>query len=101
MPPTKSTKRTPQSNLVIDADVLPTPHQDDAEINQRVSKINLNDLDAVRREMARVYRDMRTYKIASQDGTRFVYVLGEIRKVFEAVDMDKRISALEVDRNGQ
>ena len=32
--------------------------------------INLHDLEAVRREMARVYRDMRGRKIDTQDGTQ-------------------------------
>lgn len=58
-------------------------------------RLNLNNLEAVRREMARVYRDMRSNAIPSQDGARLVYVLGELRKVFEAVDLEKRIAALE------
>ena len=64
--------------------VLPTP-----------KSINLHDLDAVRREMASVYRDMRIGNIHSQDGARLVYVLGELRKLFEACDLDRRIKALE------
>ena len=32
--------------------------------------INLHDLEAVRREMSRVYRDMRSDRIDTQDGTR-------------------------------
>lgn len=47
---------------------------------------NLHNLEAVRREMARVYRDMRAGRIASQDGARLVYVLGQMRAMFEAVD---------------
>lgn len=58
-------------------------------------RLNLNNLEAVRREMARVYRDMRGSTISTQDGARMVYVLGELRKVFEAVDLEKRIAALE------
>ncbi|HEY3432999.1 MAG TPA: hypothetical protein VGK09_10675 [Rhodocyclaceae bacterium] len=65
--------------------VLPTP-----------KAINLHNLEAVRREMGRVYRDMRTGRIASQDGARLVYALGEMRKMFELCDLEKRIKELEV-----
>lgn len=58
-------------------------------------RINLNDLDGLRREMARVYRDMRGGRVHSQDGARLVYVLSELRKMFEACDLEKRIAALE------
>lgn len=63
-------------------------------------RINLNDLDGVRREMARVYRDMRGGRVHSQDGARLVYVLGELRKMFEACDLEKRIAALEGGHDG-
>lgn len=58
-------------------------------------RVNLHDLESVRREMAKVYRDMRVGTISTQDGARLVYVLGEIRKMFEAVELEKRIAALE------
>ena len=58
-------------------------------------RLNLNDLDGVRREMAKVYKDMRGGVIPSQDGTRLVYVLGELRKMFEVCELEKRIEALE------
>jgi hypothetical protein len=57
--------------------------------------INLHDLEAVRREMARVYRDMRGKKIDTQDGTRLVYVLGQIAKVHEIAVLEKRLVDLE------
>ncbi len=58
-------------------------------------RLNLHELDAIRREMTRVYRDMRCGKLHSQDGTRLVYVLGELRKMFEVCELEKRIEALE------
>ncbi|PTQ82072.1 hypothetical protein C8R21_10651 [Nitrosospira multiformis] len=61
-------------------------------------KLNLHDLEAVRREMARVYRDMRGGAIDTQDGTRLVYVLGEMRKLFEIIELERRIHALEEKR---
>jgi hypothetical protein len=58
-------------------------------------QIRLNDLEAVRREMARVYREARGGMINSQDASRFVYILGELRKLFEATDLERRIKTLE------
>ena len=58
-------------------------------------RLNLHDLESVRREMAKVYRDMRTNAIDTQDGTRLVYVLGELRKMFEVIELERRITALE------
>jgi len=57
--------------------------------------INLHTLDAVRREMARVYRDMRLNQIDSQNGARFVFALSQIAKMFEMCDLDQRIVRLE------
>ncbi|MBR8179307.1 hypothetical protein [Burkholderia ambifaria] len=55
----------------------------------------MHNLDAVRREMAKVYRDMRTNRIDSQDGARFVFVLSQIAKMFELCDLEQRIGRLE------
>lgn len=63
-------------------------------------RINLNNLDGLRREMARVYRDMRGGRVPTQDGARLVYVLGELRRVFEVCDLEKRIAALEGGNDG-
>lgn len=57
--------------------------------------INLHDLEAVRREMARVYRDMRGHQIDTQDGTRLIYALSQIGKLHEAVELEQRITELE------
>lgn len=58
-------------------------------------RLNLNNLEALRREMGRVYRDMRAGKIETQDGTRLVYVLAELGKMFERCELEARILALE------
>lgn len=79
-------KTTTDEALVIDAAtlrVVPTP------------PLNLHDIEAVRREMARVYRDMRGEKIDTQDGTRMVYALTQIAKLHEAVDLVRRLDKLE------
>ena len=59
------------------------------------SKIDLRDANALRRELACVYRDMRSGKIETQDGTRLAYVLDLIRKAFETEDLKKRIELIE------
>jgi hypothetical protein len=58
-------------------------------------RMNLNNIDGVRREMSRVYRDMRAGTVATQDGTRLVYVLSELRKMFEVCELEKRLERLE------
>jgi hypothetical protein len=86
------TKSTTDGAVVLDAatlQALPTP------------PINLHDMDAVRREMARVYRDMRGEKIDTQDGTRLVYALTQIAKLHEAVDLVRRLNKLELTYGNQ
>ena len=64
--------------------VLPTPQV-----------IHLKTADDVRLEMGKVYREMRHGKIESGEGTKLVYVLGQIGKVIELVEIEKRIALLE------
>ncbi len=60
-----------------------------------LAKIDLRDAHAIRREIAAVYRDMRSGRIASQDGTRLAYVLDIIRKAHETAALQERIELLE------
>lgn len=78
-----STKNLPETLDAATGRPVPTP------------PLNLHDLEAVRREMARVYRDMRHCKIDTQDGTRLVYVLGQVAKVMEIAMLEKRVNELE------
>jgi hypothetical protein len=64
-------------------DVIPTP------------SIHLKTIDDVRLEMAKVYRDMKSQKIPTHDGTRLVYVLTHIGKMIELHEFEKRINLLE------
>lgn len=80
---TRTTKPA-DSRTVVEVVSLPTPR-----------RINLHNLGAVRREMNSVYRDMRAGKLATQDGARLVYVLGEVRKAIEAEIIEARITQLE------
>jgi hypothetical protein len=67
--------------------VVPTP------LRRRV--IDLANLTDVRREMSRIYRDMRAKRIDTQDGTRLTYVLHQIAKIIEIAEMQPRLEALE------
>lgn len=59
------------------------------------NRIDLKTIDDVRLEMARVYRDMRAGRILTNDGTRLVYVLGQIGKMIELHEIIKRVEKLE------
>ena len=58
--------------------------------------IHLKTIDDVRLEMAKVYRDMKSQKIPTHDGTRLVYVLAQIGKMIELHDIERRLEKLEV-----
>jgi hypothetical protein len=58
-------------------------------------KIDLRDANAIRRELASVYRDMRGGRIETSDGTRLAYVLDLIRKAFETGQLQDRLEAVE------
>lgn len=55
----------------------------------------LAQLPDVRREMARIYRDMRKGKIKPSDGTKFAYVLEKVGNLIESSDLLARLEALE------
>ncbi len=69
--------------------------QEGKALAPRHPKIDLRDTHAIRREMASVYRDMRTGRIETQDGTRLVYVLDMLRKAYETAVLEERIQKLE------
>lgn len=64
-------------------------------------RMNINDMDGIRREMQRVYRDMRGRCVDSQEGYRYVMVLAEMRKMIEACEHAKRLAALERAMEGR
>jgi len=61
----------------------------------RPRRPNFQTLPHVRREMARVYRDIRHGRIESQEGTRMTYVLTQIAKITQVSELDARIEAVE------
>ena len=85
-------KRTEKTPVIHEGKVIrgiPTP------------RINLSTIEDIRREMGRVYREMRARKIEAQEGTRLVYVLGQIGKLAELYEIEKRIIALEAIPKGK
>lgn len=64
-------------------------------------RMNINDMDGIRREMQRVYRDMRGRLVDSQEGYRYVMVLAEMRKMIEACEHGRRLAALERAMEGR
>ena len=59
------------------------------------SKIKLNELEDVRREMARVYREARSGKMDASEAGRFAYILTGIGKLIEATEIEKRLAQME------
>jgi hypothetical protein len=59
------------------------------------TKIDLRDSHAIRRELGAVYRDMRSGRIETQEGTRLAYVLDMIRKAYESAVLQDRIESME------
>jgi len=82
-----SGKESPESQAGKVSVLPPTPR-----------KIDLRDANAIRREMATVYRDMRTRRIETQDGTRFIYVLDKLRVCYETAVLEERLEKLEEQR---
>ena len=58
-------------------------------------KIDLATVDDVRLEMARTYREMKSGRIETSDGTKLVYVLCQIAKMIELYDIENRLTLLE------
>ena len=57
--------------------------------------IHLKTADDIRLEMARVYREMRQGGLDMADGTKLVYVLGQLNKAIETGLIESRMVALE------
>lgn len=75
----------------------------DAETQKPVDcppRVDLATALDVRREMAKVYRDMKGKRIDPADGTKLVYVLAQIGKMIELHEIETRLTALE-ERNGK
>ena len=61
----------------------------------RTPPIKLDSLRHLRDELGRVYREARAGKIATQDATRLAFMLGQLRELVMAMEIEGRIAALE------
>ena len=58
-------------------------------------KAQLNSLEGVRREMARVYREAEAGKRDTADASKLTFMLGQIGKILELTEIERRVDALE------
>lgn len=67
------------------------------EIYARLGKQPAVDVsvEIIRKEMAAVYRDMRSGRIDCNDGTRLAYVLDLVRRTHEGHSVNNRLGAIE------
>lgn len=61
----------------------------------RMRSIPLRTSLDVRKELARLYNDMRAGRTETADGTKMAYVLNILRTAIETGDLEQRIQALE------
>jgi hypothetical protein len=71
-------------------------HTDTQIIEDPHPRINLSTSEDIRREMAKVYRETRCNKILPSNGTKLVFMLMSILKAYEASEMEKRLTDLEL-----
>lgn len=67
----------------------------------RDRRLSLHSVVAVRRELARVYRDARAGRLPTADATRLGYLLDLMRRAIESSDLEARIAALEAERGAK
>lgn len=76
--------------LVIDTGTgLPDPHPPGA------AEIPLRTALDVRREQSKVYREARGGRLDKQEAAKLVWMLGEIRKSIETLEIEQRLAQLE------
>ncbi|MBX7149150.1 hypothetical protein K1X76_08680 [bacterium] len=66
-----------------------------------LSKIDLRDAHAIRREMASVYRDARARTLDSKEASRLVYILDMLRKAFDTGELQERLELVERTLNSR
>ena len=71
-------------------------HTDTEVLHGPTPRINLSTSEAIRREMAKVYRETRCNKILPSNGTKLVFMLMSILKAYEVSEMEKRLTDLEL-----
>ncbi|HQS03651.1 MAG TPA: hypothetical protein PK693_10800 [Halothiobacillus sp.] len=60
-------------------------------------RINLSSSADVRRELAKVYRDVRQGRMDASEGTKLGYLLELMRKMIETEELEKRLAKIEAN----
>ena len=68
---------------------------DDADTPRPSSRVRLDSVDRVRRELVRLYKEGRDGKRDTQDVSRLANVLALIARMIEGGQLEARIAALE------
>jgi hypothetical protein len=71
---------------------------DDGDTPRRSSRLRLDTVDRVRRELVRLYRGGRDGRRDTQDVSRLANVLMYVVRCLEGADLEKRIAVLEQAR---
>lgn len=79
-----------------DIKLQPLFHESIGIFDEDTPRINLSTSEDIRREMAKVYRDSRSNRIASHEGTKLIYMLSQILKSHELYVLEKKLSELEL-----
>lgn len=62
-------------------------------------RINLSSSADVRRELTKVYRDVRQGRLDPSEGTKLGYMLDLMRKMIEAEELEKRLARIEASNS--
>ena len=87
----KGAVRAPQTIDGATLALVPTPGR---------RKAQLNTLEGVRRELARIYREAESGKRDTADASRLTLMLGQIGKLLELTEIERRLTAVEDRTNG-
>ena len=87
----KGAVRAPQTIDGATLALVPTPGR---------RKAQLNTLEGVRRELARIYREAESGKRDTADASRLTFMLGQIGKLLELTEIERRLTAVEDRTNG-
>jgi hypothetical protein len=58
-------------------------------------RCDLNNVNDIKKEMAKLYREARSGLVPTQDATKLTWMLGELRKTIELSDFEQRLEQLE------
>ena len=87
----KGALRAPQTIDGATLALVPTPGR---------RKAHLNTLEGVRRELARIYREAESGKRDTADASRLTFMLGQIGKLLELTEIERRLTAVEERPHG-